>query len=258
MASAGEKRTQDRGRGESSAATSALHLKGDLTQVIFSTSPPHTATLWVRGLLAILTLFTLTRDIEQPRETKKNTSAPYITRTSHAHRESTHCNITPTQWTHMKCSGINIRQYTNTWKSNINKAPSNSTHAKNQTAQNMNQSSNPLQNQIPLTSTLDNTTTNNNPQTTQDCKSTNKTKCLNFLQFNINRIHKQKQYLNMSLDQHKIDITTIIETKWEKPHKTSQFNNYTTPRQDRSHKAGRDLTTLVRHDIHTQTYTSQH
>ena len=65
---------------------------------------------------------------------------------------------------------------------NIHKAPSNSIHTENQTAQIMNQPSNVFQSQTPHTSTPDNIPTNNNPQITQGRKPTNNTKKLNILQ----------------------------------------------------------------------------
>ena len=76
-------------------------------------------------------------------------------------------------------------------------------------------------------------TTNNNPQTPQSSKPTNNTKRVNILQFNIISIRKQTSELEHVLDQHKIDIATIQETKLKKVHKRPQFNNYnTTLRQD--------------------------
>ena len=80
-----------------------------------------------------------------------------------------------------------------------------------------------------------------NQQTTQNS--------LNILQFNKNSTHKQKSELEHILDKHKKDILTMQETKLKKAHKTPQFNNYTTLRQDRSHKAKGGLITLIKDNI---------
>ena len=85
--------------------------------------------------------------------------------------------------------------------------------------------------------------------------TTKYTNSLSVLQFNINNICKQKAKLENTLDQHKIDIATRQETHLEKAHKTPQFNNYTTLRQDRIHNAGGGFITLVKNNIR---YTPEH
>ena len=189
------------------------------------------------------------RHREQPRATNK-VHMPSCNKNIIRSQGSIRCTKIPTHWTHRKCSGINIRQYRETWKCNIHKAPSNSTQIKTNAALNINQSSNALQSQTPHTGIPDNSITNNNSQITRQQINKQHKKPIN-----IDSIRKQKSKLEDVLDQDRIDIATIQETKFKKAHKTPQFNNYTTLRQDRSHKAGGGLITQVKNSI---TYTLEH
>ena len=146
---------------------------------------------------------------------------------------SIRCNITPTHWTHKLQRDqhqrihrhMEMQHSQSTQQHNTDKTPNWTEHK-------------PIIQRTPKSITIHKRTRqhNNNPQTTQSSKPTNKTKSLNILQFNINSIRKQESELEHVLDQHKIDMATIQETKLEKAHKIPEFNNFATLRQDRSHK----------------------
>ena len=135
-ASAGDRRRPNRRRGKTfSPATSALPPKGGLTPVVFSVSRPRAAATLAGGLRALwvlLTILTLAGDKESNPGPQRKYTGPSCNKHITRSQGSICCNITQTHWTHIKCSGINIRQYTDTWKCNIYKAPNNTIQTKHQ------------------------------------------------------------------------------------------------------------------------------
>ena len=157
-ASAGDRRRPNRGRGRPSfQQAQPCSLEGASLRS-FLASRPRAAATWAGGLLALwafLTILTLAGNIESNSGPQTKYTCPSCNKNITHSQGSIRCNRTPTHWTLIKCSGINIRQYTDTWKCKIDKTPSNTTQTKHQTAQNMNQSLNALQSQSPHTSAPD-------------------------------------------------------------------------------------------------------
>ena len=112
--------------------------EGASLRSFFSASRPHAAATWAGGLLAqwaLLTLITLAGELESNPGSQTKYICSSCNKNITRFQGSIRCNITPTHWTHIKCSGINIRQYTDKCKCNVHKAPSNTTQTEHQKAQ---------------------------------------------------------------------------------------------------------------------------
>lgn len=189
-------------------------------QPFFLANRPCAAATWARGLLALcilLKLLTLAGAIQTNPRLKARYTCPTCTNNvTHSHGSICY-NTVHSHWTHLKCSGFTIRQYTNAWKCNIHRWSQNHTDTRNQITEYNTQPRNTQQIPTPNIGTPKNIpTTNRNLHETQGRTETSNTKRLK----NTTVPTQTKTQLEHVLDQRKIDVATLQETKLEKTHKT--------------------------------------